>query len=80
MKEISVKTNFGEYIINLVKHQGDKEYTVTVPKLKGCITCATSVTNAKINAKEAIELYLEDSIQRGFAKLVGVNKRQFANA
>jgi len=34
-------------------------FTVTVPALPGCITYGTYLEEAKHNAKEAIELYVE---------------------
>jgi predicted RNase H-like HicB family nuclease len=40
-------------------------YTVLVPALPGCITCGETIEEAKTNAKEAIELYLEELKERG---------------
>ncbi|HEX2901130.1 MAG TPA: type II toxin-antitoxin system HicB family antitoxin [Bacteroidia bacterium] len=40
-------------------------YTVIVPSLPGCITYGETIQEARINAKEAIELYLEELKGRG---------------
>ena len=38
----------------------DGGYAVTVPALPGCITEGKTIDEALTNAREAIELYLED--------------------
>lgn len=38
----------------------DGGYTVTVPALPGCITYGATMGEARLMAREAIELYLED--------------------
>lgn len=43
----------------------DGGYTVTVPSLLGCITFGDTILEARTNAKEAIELYLEELAERG---------------
>jgi antitoxin HicB len=43
----------------------DGGYTVIVPSLPGCITYGETIQEARINAKEAIELYLEELKERG---------------
>ena len=40
-------------------------YTVVVPALPGCITFGENINEAKIMAKEAIELYIEELKERG---------------
>ena len=35
-------------------------YTVTVPALPGCVTYGATIEEARLMAREAIELYLED--------------------
>lgn len=40
-------------------------YTVVVPALPGCITYGENINEAKIMAKEAIELYIEELKERG---------------
>lgn len=40
-------------------------FTVTVPSLPGCVTWGESIEEAKIMAKEAISLYLEDMEENG---------------
>ncbi len=52
-----MKTN-GLYRI-VLKPEPEGGYTVTVPTLIGCVTFGETVEAALINAKEAIELYLE---------------------
>lgn len=37
-------------------------YTVTVPKLPGCITYGENIDEAIVMAKEAIELYIESLV------------------
>ncbi|MDW3208936.1 MAG: type II toxin-antitoxin system HicB family antitoxin [Reichenbachiella sp.] len=43
----------------LFREEPEGGYTVFVPSLEGCITYGTNLEEAKINAKEAIELYIE---------------------
>jgi len=43
----------------LLKEEPEGGFTVTVPSLQGCITYGASLEEAKSNAKEAIELYIE---------------------
>ena len=45
--------------INLVP-DGDGGYTVLVPLLPGCVSYGTSIEEATHNAKEAIQLHLEN--------------------
>lgn len=33
-------------------------YTVTIPALPGCLSCGDSLTEARYNIREALELYL----------------------
>jgi antitoxin HicB len=40
-------------------------FTVTVPSIPGCITEGDTFEEALINAKEAIELCIEDILERG---------------
>jgi len=40
-------------------------YTVTVPKLPGCITYGATMDEAIENAREAISLYLESLLEDG---------------
>jgi antitoxin HicB len=42
----------------------DGWYEVTVPALPGCITQGRTIEEAEVNAKEAIEAYLESFIRR----------------
>ena len=52
------------YKIRLQKEQ-EGGYTVSVPALPGCITYGSSVDEAILMAKEAIELYLESMVEHG---------------
>lgn len=40
-------------------------YTVEVPSLPGCITEGDTIDEALANAKEAIELWIEEAIEHG---------------
>ena len=40
-------------------------FTVTVPALPGCVTEGETVDQCVVNAREAIELYLEDLLATG---------------
>lgn len=43
----------------LLREESEGGFTVFVPSLEGCITYGEDLTEAKKNAKEAIELYIE---------------------
>ncbi len=43
----------------LLREEPEGGFTVFVPSLEGCITYGKNLTEAKRNAKEAIELYIE---------------------
>jgi antitoxin HicB len=43
----------------LLKPEPEYGYTVNVPALPGCITYGADIDEAKLNAKEAIELYIK---------------------
>jgi antitoxin HicB len=43
----------------LFREESEGGYTVLVPSLEGCITFGEDIEEAKENAKEAIELYIE---------------------
>jgi len=49
----------------LLKPEPDGGYTVDVPALPGCITFGADLEDAKVNAKEAIELYIESLKEHG---------------
>ena len=49
----------------LYKPEPEGGYTVSVPKLPGCITYGASIEEAKLNAEEAIELYIESLKEHG---------------
>lgn len=43
----------------LLREEPEGGFTVFVPSLEGCITYGSNLAEAKDNAKEAIELYIE---------------------
>jgi antitoxin HicB len=43
----------------LLRPEPEGGFTVLVPSLPGCISYGSTLTEAKVMAKEAIELYLE---------------------
>jgi len=49
----------------LLKKEPEGGYTVFVPSLPGCITYGETVDESIINAKEAIELYIESLKSHG---------------
>jgi len=49
----------------LLKPEPEGGYTVNVPALPGCITYGSDLEEAKVNAKEAIELYIESLKEHG---------------
>jgi len=49
----------------LLKMEPDGGYTVLVPSLPGCITYGETIDESIINAKEAIELYIESLKSHG---------------
>ncbi|MCL5070128.1 MAG: type II toxin-antitoxin system HicB family antitoxin [Actinobacteria bacterium] len=49
----------------LLKKEPEGGYTVLVPSLPGCITYGETIDESIINAKEAIELYIESLKSHG---------------
>jgi len=49
----------------LLKKEPEDGYTVFVPSLPGCITYGETIDESIINAKEAIELYIESLKSHG---------------
>ena len=49
----------------LLKKEPEGGYTVFVPSLPGCITYGETIDESIINAKEAIELYIESLRSHG---------------
>ena len=43
----------------MLRQEPEGGFTVIVPSLPGCITYGATLSEAKVMAKEAIELYLE---------------------
>lgn len=54
----------GQYTV-LLSPEPEGGYTVTVPALPGCVTHGDDVEAAKANAREAIQLYIEDCVAAG---------------
>jgi len=49
----------------LLKPEPEGGFTVNVPALPGCITYGETLDEAKANAQEAIELYIESLKEHG---------------
>lgn len=49
----------------LLRPEPEGGYTVNVPALPGCITYGETLEEAKANAQEAIELYVESLKEHG---------------
>jgi len=64
-----VKTLFGIFDCVFDPNTPEKGYTVTVPRVRGVVTCGDTLTEAKKMAKEAIELHCECLVEEGLAKL-----------
>mgnify|MGYP001563342854 CR=1 FL=1 len=54
----------------------EKGYTVTVPRLRGIVTCGDTLEEAKKMAKEAIELHCECLLQEGLAAVRPISKKR----
>ena len=68
-KNIKVLTHFGEFECLFESNIPERGYTVTVPKLKGVVTCGENLNEAKKMAKEAIELHCECLLKYGLAEI-----------
>ena len=68
-KNIIIKTCLGTYSARFISNTPEKGYTVTVPELKGIVTCGDNLIEAKKMAKEAIELHCECLLDDGLAKV-----------
>lgn len=49
----------------LLKPEPEGGYTVNVPALPGCVTYGIDLEEAQVNAREAIELYIESLKEHG---------------
>jgi len=49
----------------LLRKESEGGYTATVPSLPGCITYGENIDEAIENAKEVIELYIENLVAHG---------------
>lgn len=66
----------GEYACLFKSNYPEKGYTVTVPKLRGIVTCGDILKEAKKMAKEAIELHCECLLQEGLAEVRPISRRK----
>lgn len=73
-KRPAVKTKFGSFELLLTPNTPEKGYTVTVPKLRGIITCGDTISEAKEMAIEAIELHCECLFEEGMAEVRVLHK------
>ena len=64
-----VKTLFGIFDCVFDPNAPEKGYTVTVPRVRGVVTCGDTLAEAKKMAKEAIELHCECLVEEGLAEL-----------
>jgi antitoxin HicB len=55
------------YSVVLEPNDPEEGYTVTVPALPGCVSCGDTVEEALENIKDAISLYIQDSLKHGEA-------------
>ena len=55
------------YTVVLLPNDPEPGYTATVPALPGCISCGDSLEEALENIKDAISLYICDSLEHGEA-------------
>jgi predicted RNase H-like HicB family nuclease len=53
------------YSAILEPNDPEEGYTVTVPALPGCVSCGDTVEEALENIKDAICLYIQDSLKHG---------------
>jgi len=65
ISELSVTLNLSLSYKILLRPEPEGGYTVNVPALPGCITYGVDLEEAKLNAKEAIELYIESLKEHG---------------
>lgn len=68
-KFLPIKTAFGVFECLFEPNTPEKGYTVTVPKLKGVVTCGDTLTEAKKMAREAIELHCACLLEAGEAEI-----------
>ncbi len=68
-KTVNVKTRMGVFECFFIPNFPEKGYTVTVPKLKGVVTCGDTEAEAITMAREAIELHCACLLDRGLAEV-----------
>ncbi len=49
----------------VINPEAERGYTAVAPALAGCITWGKDIQEAKMMAKEAIELFIEDLVAAG---------------
>jgi predicted RNase H-like HicB family nuclease len=69
IKTLSIKTLYGTYEVRAESNRSEKGYTVTVPRLRGIVTCGDTIFEVKKMAKEAIELHCEGLFTSGLAEI-----------
>ncbi|MFY9463311.1 MAG: type II toxin-antitoxin system HicB family antitoxin [Candidatus Sungiibacteriota bacterium] len=72
-KFITVKTNLGIFQALFESNAPEKGYTVTVPKLRGVVTCGDTLAAAKRMVREAIELHCSCLLEEGMAEIKILN-------
>lgn len=72
-KLIAIKTSFGIFQALFESNTPEKGYTVTVPKLRGVVTCGDTLAEAKRMAREAIELHCSCLLEEGMAEIKILN-------
>lgn len=68
-KRIAIKTGMGTFLAFFDPNTPEKGYTVTVPKLRGVVTCGDTLMEAKRMAREAIELHCACLLDEGMAEI-----------
>lgn len=68
-KLVAIKTNLGTFQALFESNAPEKGYTVTVPKLRGVVTCGDTLVEARRMAREAIELHCECLLAKGDAEI-----------
>jgi len=68
-KLIAIKTGMGTFKTLFESNAPEKGYTVTLPKLRGVVTCGDTLAEAKKMAREAIELHCSCLLEKGMAEI-----------
>ncbi len=68
-KLIAIKTGMGTFSVLFESNAPEKGYTITVPKLRGVVTCGDTLAEARQMAREAIELHCSCLLDKGMAEI-----------